>query len=131
MKKIVIITCSSFTVTILLYVLFSVIGVISEVTNEKVLQLFSMTLSIALLMSVGEWILDKLDVSSLALDAVIRVLICYVVVFVEGTLYGMFPFGWSSLLYISLIIIPTVVITYAIAYVTVVNYAKQINRNRQ
>ena len=131
MKKIVIVTCSSFTVTILLYVLFSVIGVISEVTNEKVLQLFSMTLSIALLMSVGEWILDKLDVSSLALDAVIRVLICYVVVFAEGTLYGMFPFGWSSLFYISLIIIPTVVTTYAIAYVTVVNYAKQINRNRQ
>jgi len=129
MKKIVIITCSSFTAIVLLFALFSTFDMVPELSKSIVLQLFTMALSIAVLMFISERIEDKLDVSSIAVDALIRVLICYIVVFVEGYLFRMFPFGWKAIASISPVLIPTILITYAIGYFTIVDYANAINKN--
>lgn len=129
MKKIVIITCSSFTAIVLLFALFSTFDMVPELSKSIVLQLFTMAVSIAVLMFFSEKIEDKLAVSSMAVDALIRVLICYIVVFVEGCLFGMFPFGWKAIAYISPVLIPAFVITYAIGYFTIVDYANAINKN--
>lgn len=129
MKKIVIITCSSFTAIVLLFALFSTFDMVPELSKSIVLQLFTMALSISVLMFFTEKIGDKLAESSMAVDALIRVLICYIVVFVEGWLFGMFPFGWKAIAYISPVLLPTFVITYAIGYFTIVDFANQINKN--
>ena len=128
MKKIVIITCSSFTAIVLLFALFSTFDMVPELSKSIVLQLFTMALSISVLMFFSEKIGDKLVESSMAVDALIRVLICYSVVFVEGCLFGMFPFGWIAIANISLVLIPAFVITYAIGYFTIVDFANQINK---
>ena len=129
MKKIVIITCSSFTAIVMLFALFSTFDIVPELSKSIALQLFTMTLSIAVLMFFSEKIEDKLIVSSMAVDALIRVLICYIVVFVEGSLFGMFPFGWKAIAYISPVLIPAFIITYAIGYFTIVDDANAINKN--
>lgn len=129
MKKIVIITCSSFTAIVLLFALFSTFEMVPELTKSIILQLFTMAVSIAVLMFFSERIEDKLAVSSMAADVLIRVLICYSVVFVEGSLFGMFPFGWKAIANISPVLIPTIVITYTIGYFTIVDSANDINKN--
>lgn len=129
MKKIVIITCSSFTAIILLFSLFSTFDMVPELSKSIVLQLFTMAISIAVLMFFSEKFEDKYTVSSTAMDALIGMLICYIVVFVEGCLFGMFPFGWKAIAYISPVLIPAFVITYAIGYFTIVDDANAINKN--
>ncbi|WP_425804416.1 hypothetical protein ACHOLT_20195 [Desulfitobacterium sp. Sab5] len=128
-KKIIIITCSSFTAIVLIFALLSNFTMVPDLSKSIVLQLFTMAVSIAVLMFFSDKIEEKLDVSSIAVDALIRVLICYIVVFWEGCLFGMIPFGWKAIAYISPALIPTFVITYAIAYFTIVDYAKVINKN--
>jgi len=129
MKKIVIITCSSFTAIVMLFALFSTFDIVPELSKSIVLQLFTMAGSIAVLMFFTDKIEDKLDVSSITVDALIRVFICYIVVFAEGSLFGMFPFGWEAIADISPVLIPTFVITYVIGYFTLVECANVINKN--
>src|SRR5659263_137653 len=100
-KKILIIMCSSFTAIVLFFILFSKLGVIIPFSEDVTLQLFIMCLSIAILMFISDIIKARLDVSSIFADALIRVLICYSVVFVQGCLFGMFPFSWISFIYIT------------------------------
>jgi sterol desaturase/sphingolipid hydroxylase (fatty acid hydroxylase superfamily) len=86
-----------------------------------------MCLSIAIVMLISEKIEEKFDISSIFADAFIRVLICYIVVLFEGCLFKMFAFSWMSFLYISPILIPTYIITYALSYFNHVKYANAIN----
>ncbi len=129
MKKILIITCSSFTAIVLLFALFSTFDIVPELSKSIVFQLFTMSMSIALLMFISERAEDKLDISSLTVDALIRMLICYIVVFVEGSLFRMFPFSWKAIASISPVLIPTFVITYVIGYFTIVDCANKINKS--
>lgn len=128
-KKIIIITCSSFTAIVLIFALLSNFTMVPDLSKSIVLQLFTMAASIAVLMSISDKIEDQFDVSSLAADALIRVLICYIVVFWEGCWFGMIPFSWKAIAYISPVLIPTFVITYAVGYVTIVDYANEINKS--
>ena len=128
-KKIITITCSSFTAIVLMFALLSTFNWVPELSKSIVLQLFTMAVSIAVLMFFSDKIEEKLDVSSIAVDAIILVLICYIVVFWEGSLFGMISFSWKAIAYISPALIPTFVITYAISYFTIADYAKVINKN--
>lgn len=128
MKKIVITICSSFTAIVLLFALFSNFDMVPELSKSIILQLFTMTVTIAVLMFIGEKIEDKLDINSIAVDALIRVLICYIVVIVEGGLFGMFSFNWEVFAKISPVLIPAFLITYAIGYFTIVDYVNVINK---
>lgn len=127
MKKIIIIACSSFTAIVLLFALFSTFSMVPELSKSIILQLFIMSASISVLMFIIEKIVHKLDITSMVLDVLIRVLICYFVVFTEGCLFGMFPFEWKAFLYISPVLIPTFIITYAVYYFMLVDYANEIN----
>lgn len=127
MKKIVIITCTSFTAIVLLFAFFSTFDRVPELSKSIILQLFVMSASIAVLMFIMEKIEDRLDITSLALDVFIRVLICYLVVFIEGYVFGMFMFEWKAFLYISPVLIPTFILTYAVYYFMLVDYANEIN----
>lgn len=128
-KKILIITCSSFTAIILFFILFSKLGVIILFSEDIALQLFIMSLSISILMSLTDKIEAHLDVSSIFVDVSIRVFICYFVVFIQGCLFGMFPFSWISFIYITPVLIPGFLVTYAISYFTNVEYSNAINKS--
>lgn len=93
------------------------------------LQAFAVTLSIAVLMLLNEKIEDKLEVSVVWIDAVVRFLICCIVVFVEGGLFGWFDFTISSFAYIAPTLIPVFIITYFISYLTCVEFAETINNS--
>ncbi|WP_069999106.1 DUF3021 family protein [Cellulosilyticum sp. I15G10I2] len=127
MKKILVITCTSFTAIVLLFALFSTFDMVPELSKSIILQLFAMASSISVLMFISDKIAHKLDINSIVIDALIRVLICYFVVFTEGSLFGMFPFEWKAFAYISPVLIPTFIATYAIYYFTLVDYANEIN----
>jgi sterol desaturase/sphingolipid hydroxylase (fatty acid hydroxylase superfamily) len=100
---------------------------VPELSKSIILQLFVMSASISVLMFIIEKITHKLDITSMVLDVLIRVLICYFVVFTEGCLFGMFLFEWKAFLYISPVLIPTFIITYAVSYFMLVDYANEIN----
>lgn len=120
-------TCFGFTAIVMVITVLPVVDM-SDMSKPILQQLFFMALTIAIVMFIAEKIEKKLDVSSLLVDALIRVLICYLVVFVEGGLVGMFPFEWKVLVGISPILLPVFIITYALSYLTNVNYVKGINR---
>jgi hypothetical protein len=129
MKHILTITCSSFTAIIVLFALFSKFDspFAPEFSNSTVLEFFIMCLSIAIAMLVSKKIEEKFDIPSIFVDAFIRVLICYIIVFFEGCWFEMFSFSWISFLYISPILIPTYIISYALSYFNRVQYANAIN----
>jgi len=126
-KKVLIITCSSFTAIVLFFILFSKLGVIIPFSEDIALQLFIMCLIIAILLIIVELIEARLDVSSIFADALARVLTCYFVVFIVGSLFGMFPFSWISFAYITPVLIPGFIVTYAISYTTCIEHSHAIN----
>lgn len=131
MKKFLIITCASFTAVMLLFCLLSPYDLAPVITKEITLQVFAMTATIAALMLLAEEIEARLQVNSLLADTLIRITICYAAVFIEGGLFGMFPFTLWSLLIISPIVILTFLFTYLIGYMTVWDWAKNINSHIQ
>lgn len=132
MKKMFIICCTSFTGIMLFFALFSFVGPISDavpvLSPVVVLQAFAMSASIALLMFVMEKILDRWDFS-LWVDILVRIIICYVVVFIIGGLAGMFPLGPVALLYITPVMLPVFIVTYLVSYITCVEWAEAINKS--
>lgn len=129
MKYIMIITCSSFTVIVLLFVLLSNFGLTSELSGPIALQLFAISATIAVLLLALERLEDRFEINSFVLDAVLRILICYLVVYAEGCLFGMLDAGWETLVTVSPILLPAFVITYAVSYFSLVSTAKKINRD--
>lgn len=128
-KYITTITCSSFTCIVLLFAVFSRFDLTPPLSNEACFVLFGMSLSISLLMFLFEKLQERFDFTPSAwLDILIRILICYAVVFFEGVFWGMVPFAWDSLLAISPVLIPTFLITYLVFYLSCVRYADDINR---
>lgn len=123
MRKILTITCGSFTVVMMLFVLFSPFRLAPEVTNATALQGFVMSVSIAVIMVLAE----KIDLESIALDVLTKALICYLVVFLEGAFFGMVPFSWKGLWEITPVLIPAFIITYVIEYLVCVEWASFIN----
>ena len=127
MKRIIIITCTSYTVVSVLAALLDGMHYVPLFTPMSILQLFMITLSIAVLMFVLEKIAENFDSYTLWVDLLIRLAICFGVVFFGGMLFGWFTFSWLSLLDILPLTIPTFIITYFIAYFTIFAYAKNIN----
>lgn len=123
MKKILTITCGSFTSVIILFALLSPYGFAPAVTNDITFQVFLMSVSIALIMTLAE----RIDYDSLVIDVLVKVLICYLVVFFEGALFGMIPFSWHGFWEITPVLIPAFLITYLFHYITCMECASYIN----
>ena len=128
-KKILIVTCGSFTPMVLFFILFARISRITYFSDVIALELFVMCLTVAILMSVSDRIEAYFDVSAIWMDALIRVFICYFVVFIQGSLFGMFPFSWISFTYITPVLIPGFFVAYGISYLTCIEYSKAINES--
>lgn len=129
MKKILLITCSSFTAAQLLFAAFSAASFAPEVNSQTTWQTFCMSLSIALLMVLYEKIADQLGSVPLWLDALFRLAICYGVVFTLGACFGMIAFSWLGLWQISPLLLTIFPLTYAISYLTCTEWAAAINQS--
>lgn len=132
MKQMIIITCCSFTAIMLLFALFTALGLegmAPEITRTVMLQAFLMSVSMAIMMSICDKIVTRFVTMPLLVDVLIRIVICYMVVFAEGCLFGMIPLSWKSFLDISPVLIVVFFVTYLICYMTQVEYAQQINKS--
>ena len=128
MKRILIITCTSYTVASVLASLLSGFDAAPIFAPVTMLQLFLVTLTIAVLMFIAEKITEKLDSYTLLVDLFVRLAICFGVVFFGGMLFGWFTFSWVSVLQMLPLTLPTFAITYVVAYATIFSYAQNINK---
>ena len=129
MKNIILRTCCTFTLVTLLFAIFSDVGLTPESTNTVIYQILIMTLSISVAMDIGERIEERLDITSSLVDILIRIIICYVFVFLEGVAFHMFPLKLSSLLLISPVLLPTFIATYTLFWFMSKQMVKEINES--
>ena len=129
MKKTLIICSVSFTGVMLLFSLLSMKDLSPGVNNIITLQVFVLTFSIALSMSFTEMVQEKMNITSIWVDAVVRALLSYTLIFVEGILFGWFPLSIRALFLFIPIWLPVFLITYLIVYLTYVGYAQDINQS--
>lgn len=128
MKKLLLITCTSFTITQLLFAVFAASDFAPAVNSQSTLQAFIMSLSIAIFMVAAEKAADYFAVVPLWLDGLIRLMICYMVVFIEGTFFGMITFSWLGLWQITPLLLVIFLLTYFISYLTCSEWAEAINK---
>jgi len=128
MKKLLIITCTSFTAVMLFFTILTTFEFAPTMARSTPVQVFILTLSIAALMFLAEIAEDKYDISSLLADAIIRLLICYFVIFIEGYMFRWFDASFSAFFIITPILIPTFIITYWVSYSISVEYTETINQ---
>ena len=98
------------------------------ITNRIILQLFAMSFTIAIGMALTDYVEKRKDISSMLFDVVLRAAICYGVVLMEGSLFGMFTFTWRTVWEISPILIPTFIVTYVISLISLMEVATSINQ---
>lgn len=125
MQKFLSITCGSFTVVMLMFMVLSPYGLAPYVTNTTAFQIFIMSVSISIIMVLAEFI----NKDSLILDALIKFFICYAVVFLEGAYFKMNDLSWKGVLQITPALVPAFIITYFIQYLTCVEWADKINKS--
>lgn len=128
MKKIILYTCTSFTALTLAFAVLQGSNFAPVLTAAIVVQLFIITLSIALLMHLAETILMRFEVDSPVLELLIRVFICYGLAMTECILFGMIPASLDSLLLITPAMVPTFIVSYAANHLVIVGYAEKINK---
>jgi len=129
MNRILIINCTSFTGVMLLFSVFSKYDMAPVVNSTVTFQVFILTLSIAVVMSIAEKIENKLKIYSALADMLIRVVICYTLVFIQGGLFGWFEYSVKALLTITPVCIPVFIVTYLVLYLTCVECADAINKS--
>lgn len=129
MNRILIINCTSFTGVMLLFSVFSKYDMAPVVNSTVIFQVYILTLSIAVVMSIAERITNKLRIYSALVDALIRIVICYALVFIEGGLFDWFEFSAEAILMISPVCIPVFIVTYLVLYLTCVECADAINKS--
>lgn len=123
MKRFLQITTAGFTACALFFALFSTL----PINRSVLLQLFVMCASIGVVMSLYEWAARWRELP-LLLDIGIRLLLCYLVVGLEGMAFGMFAMEWAALLPVSLVLVPAFIGAYTILYLTSLKYANDINQ---
>ena len=127
MKKILVVTCASFTTIVLLFSFVERLKITPALNGSVVWQLFLMSLSVSAGMHLVYRLEEVLDISSFVFDVAVRVVVCYVVVLLEGSSFQMFSFGWKAVAVVSPVLIPTIFITYLISYFSLVECADSIN----
>lgn len=128
MKKLIIITCTSYTTVTIVSALLSQLDMALFISANTLLQLFFITFLIAVTMLVLDKVEDKYERFSLWADGLIRIVICYVFVLLGGFVFGWFPVVLQSVLLASPIILITFFITYLVSYLAILDYATNINK---
>lgn len=112
MKKILNIIFGSFTIMMLLFTFFKPFNLAPEITNEVVIQVLIISTSIAVLMEISDKLLSYFDISSFLVDLIIRVLICYFVVFIACANFNIISFSLFGLWEIT----PTMLFCFPLTY---------------
>ncbi|MEA4874204.1 hypothetical protein [Anaerorhabdus sp.] len=112
MKKILNIIFGSFTIMMLLFTFFRPFDLAPEITNEVVIQVLIISTSIAVLMEISDKLLSYFDISSFLVDLIIRVLICYFVVFIACANFNIISFSLFGLWEIT----PTMLFCFPLTY---------------
>lgn len=112
MKKILNIIFGSFTIMMLLFTFFRPFDLAPEITNEVVIQVLIISTSIAVLMEISDKLLNYFDISSFLVDLIIRVLICYFVVFIACANFNIISFSLFGLWEIT----PTMLFCFPLTY---------------
>ncbi|SJZ84380.1 hypothetical protein [Anaerorhabdus furcosa] len=112
MKKILNITFGSFTIMMILFTFFRQFDLAPEINNETVLLVLIISTSIALLMELSDKIQNHYDISSIWIDLVVRISICYVVVFIACASFGVVSFSLFGLWEIT----PTLILCFPLTY---------------
>lgn len=128
MKKLLVVTCSGFTTIVLLFALLSGAGIVPALSGPVVIELFFMALSISAGMLVIEKVEEVYDSSSFILDFLMRMVLCYIVVMLEGHLFKMVTLDWTDFINVSLVLIPTIIVTYLLSFIQLRELANSINR---
>ena len=129
MKSSITICTTSFTMVMIVAAIIDHIDSIfaPDITSITILQFFSMSLTISILIHLFRKIYTKVTNRS-NIPWIILILICYITVLLLGTLYGYFSLSFEALLIITPIMIPTFIVTSLIEYITISKYANEINR---
>ena len=127
-QEIFVITCCSYMGVTMLFVLFSNFNMTEPLSNEIALQILCMCFSTALGMLIADKIIDAVNIETLLPEILLRMGICYAIVFFEGVLFHMFPFGIHPLLGISPILLPVYFLTHFATYHVNVECANEINK---
>lgn len=112
MKKILNIVFGSFTIMMLLFTFFRPFDLSPEITGEVVIQVLIISTCIAVLMEVSDKILNYFDINSFLIDLIIRVLICYFVVFIACANFNIIEFSLFGLWEIT----PTMIFCFPLTY---------------
>lgn len=127
LKEIAVITCCSFTGVTVLFALLSHFDLAIPLSNTIALQIFCMCISTGLGMVAADKIIDAVKIETLMPEILLRLGICYVVVFFEGALFGMFSFNATALLKIAPILLPVYIVTHFATYYVSATCANEIN----
>ncbi|MBE6722870.1 MAG: DUF3021 domain-containing protein [Ruminococcaceae bacterium] len=127
-REIFVITCCSYTAVTMLFVMFSNFNMTEPLSNEIALMLLCMCFSTALGMLAADKIIDAVNIETLLPEILLRMGICYVIVFFEGALFHMFPFDIRHLFGISPILLPVYFLTHFATYHVNVECANEINK---
>jgi hypothetical protein len=112
MKKILNIIFGSFTIMMLLFTFFRQFNLAPAINNEVVIQVLIISTSIAVLMEISDKIQAYFDYSSFWVDLIIRVIICYTVVFIACANFGIVPLSLTGLWEIT----PTMLFSFPLTY---------------
>lgn len=112
MKKIFNIIFGSFTIMMILFTIFRQFDLAPAITNEVVYQVLIISSSIAILMEISDKILAYFDISSLIIDLIIRIMICYIVVFIACVSFNFISFSLYGLWEIT----PTMLLCFPLTY---------------
>ena len=96
----------------LLFTFFRPFDLAPEITNEVVIQVLIISTSIAVLMEISDKLLSYFDISSFLVDLIIRVLICYFVVFIACANFNIISFSLFGLWEIT----PTMLFCFPLTY---------------
>ncbi|MEG0076754.1 MAG: hypothetical protein RR700_02880, partial [Anaerorhabdus sp.] len=127
-KKILNIIFGSFTIMMLLFTFFRQFDLAPAIDNEVVIQVLIISTSIAVLMEISDKIQEHFDYSSFWGDLIIRVIICYTVVFIACANFGFVSFSLFGLWEITPTLLFCFPLTYAYAVFMNSELAESINK---
>lgn len=112
MRKILTIISSSFTLMMLLFTFFEQFDLSPTITSNITIQVLIISTTIAICMEISDKLQSYFKISSTTTDIIIRVLICYIVVFTACVSFDIVSFSLIGLWKIT----PTLLLCFPLTY---------------
>lgn len=114
-------TATAYTCVVVAYCLLQLFCVLPILTPQILLYTLLLASSISLVQVAWDWlsITSRLHCPpkfEVLVDALLRCLLCVVIVLGEGFLFGFIPPKWSSLLFVLPVLVPIFLIAYVVMY---------------